>query len=310
MSLQVERESRQTRVSSGAPEVTVSMPAHEAARFIGEAIRSVLAQDVQLLLIVIDDGSRDQTANVVREVGDGRVHLVRNAERRGVAFCHNLALDLSRSPFIAHVDADDVIDDGALGRMLAVLRTSPRVGQVYAHYLEINECGEPFGVPFDRQRRQLLAHRPPELDYRRALLVHGMVVNPMRVYRREVFDSVGRFDERLRYAVDYEMALRIADAFDIALVPEFLYRVRIHDRNLTETLRLKYLRFWWTRLRICRRLLAGGRPSLLGRSPSQVYALMALGLLHTFEIPRTVKRIARLLRPGPAGSAAARRSRR
>src|SRR2546430_9166322 len=54
-------------------------------------------------------------------------------------------------------------------------------------------------------RSFLLAQRGPGFDYRRGLLVHGMVVNPLRTYRREVFGVVGRFDERLRYAVDYDI---------------------------------------------------------------------------------------------------------
>src|SRR2546430_12806679 len=141
-------------------------------------------------------------------------------------------------------------------------------------------------------RSFLLAQRGPGFDYRRGLLVHGMVVNPLRTYRREVFGVVGRFDERLRYAVDYDMALRIAERYDLALVPEFLYCQRIHDTNMTEGLRLQPLLSSWTRAAIIRRRLLPGS-GLLCRRPAAVYGLMLLGLLHALGIPR-VARAARL----------------
>lgn len=274
--------------------LTVAMPAYNAGRYIGEAIASVLRQeDIDLELIVVDDGSTDDTADIVRRIGDSRVRLIRNTARRGVAYCHNIVVAQSASPFIAHVDADDLIAPAALKTMVAALAASPRIGQTYCHYLKIDEHGGPFQHPPARQRELLLAQRPAGLDYREALICHGMVVNTLRTYRRDALEAVGPFNEHLPYAVDYDMAVRIADRYDIVLVPEFLYSVRIHDRNLTETLRLKRLRFWWKRATICHGLLRDGHPTLLGRTRRQVYGLLLLGLLHTLELPRTAKHILR-----------------
>ena len=80
------------------PEVTVSMPAFNTAHYIGEAIRSVLAQDdVDFELIVLDDASEDKTAEVVNTFRDPRIRLLRNTHRRGISFCHNRILDESTS---------------------------------------------------------------------------------------------------------------------------------------------------------------------------------------------------------------------
>ena len=277
------------------PRVTVSMPARNAGRFVGAAIDSVLRQEgVDLELIVVDDASSDDTAAVVERVDDPRVRLIRNTHRLGVAACHNLVVAGSASPFIAHVDADDLILPSALSTMVAALESSPGAGQAYCHYLRIDARGESFGLPAARQRAALLAQRPPGLDYREALICHGMVVNTLRTYRRAALEAVGAFDETLPYAVDYDMAVRIADRFDIVLAPEFLYLVRIHDSNLTESLRFKPLRFWWKRATICRQLLGRSTSgTLLGRSRRQVYWLLLLGMLHVFELPRTAKRIVR-----------------
>src|SRR5512147_63035 len=97
------------------PEVTVAMPARNAARFVAAAIDSVLRQEgIELELIVVDDCSVDNTAEVVASIRDRRVRLLRNPQRRGIGACHNLVLRHSRAPYIAHVDADDLILPGAL----------------------------------------------------------------------------------------------------------------------------------------------------------------------------------------------------
>ena len=87
-------------------------------------------------------------------------------------------------------------------------------------------------------------------------------------------------------------AAHLAERYDLALVPEFLYCQRIHDTNMTEGLRLQALRSWWTRAAIMRRRLRPGS-GLLGRRPAAVYGLMLLGLLYALGIPR-VARAARL----------------
>lgn len=276
-----------------APELTVAMPARNTGRFIGEAIESVLRQEgVDFELVVVDDGSEDDTVDVVQRFKSPRIRLIETGRRRGIAHCHNLVLERSAAPFLAHVDSDDSILGGALRRMLLAVRDDPNVGQAYCHYYPVDAAGRITDDELRRHQAFLLAQRPPGFDYRRGLLVHGMVVNPLRTYRRAVFDLVGRFDERLRYAVDYDMALRIAERFDIALVPEFLYRQRLHGENMTEGLRLQALRSWWTRAIILRRRLHAGR-SVLGRRPIEVYALMALGLAHALGL----RRGARFARP-------------
>jgi glycosyltransferase involved in cell wall biosynthesis len=96
------------------PELTVSMPAYNTAPFVGAAIKSVLDQEgVDFELIVVDDGSTDSTSDVVRSFHDARVRLIQNKQRMGIGYCHNLVIRESSSPFIAHVDSDDLVLPGA-----------------------------------------------------------------------------------------------------------------------------------------------------------------------------------------------------
>ena len=241
------------------PEVTVAMPARNAARFVAAAIDSVLRQEgIELELIVVDDGSEDDTAAVVQSLRDRRLTLLRNPQRRGIGACHNVILRHSRAPYIAQVDADDVILPGALRKLVDAVAADPQAGQSHCHFFDIDREGNATRQSFRRRWHLLRQRRRPAIDYRRALLVEN-VTNALRTYRRSALDAVGPFDEQLTYAVDYDMALRIIDRYRIALVPEFLYARRLHSGNTTEGLWLQALRFKVMMYVIRRRLIRSGR---------------------------------------------------
>ncbi len=255
------------------PELTVSMPARNTSRFIGEAISSVLSErDVDLELIVVDDASGDDTAGVASSFGDPRLKLIRNPVRRGISGCHNIVIENSRAPFIAHVDSDDVILPGALVKMLDALRSSPKAGQAHCNYHVINESGDRLGVT-------LTPVRQPGMDYKRDLLVCGGIINHLRTYRKEVLLQIGGFDETLEYSEDTEIAVRIIDRYGIVLVPEFLYCRRIHASNSSDTFALKELRYWLQRYRFARRLVKSRKVTYLHGGEYDFNRLMAAGLV-------------------------------
>ena len=284
------------------PELTVSMPAFRAGPFIEAAIESVLEErDIDLELVVVDDGSGDDTARAAQRCGDARLRVLCNETRRGIGYCHNRVIEESSSPIIAHVDADDFILPGALRALTEAVLDSSDVGQAFCDFFPVDADGVTTPEARERWLIHLRAARRHERDVPRALLVHGMVVNHLRTYRREVFDLVGRFDEGLSYAVDYEMALRIAERYQFAYVPEPLYAKRAHPAATTGAMRAKSLRFWWTRYRIGRRLLRTRGGTLLGRGSLGFHALMALGLVHVTGAPRWAGRAYRSL-PSTTGT--------
>ena len=102
------------------------MPAYNSASFIGAAIESVISQvDVDFELIVVDDGSEDDTIEIVKRFRDPRIRVLENHRNRGIGYCHNQVLEQSRAPFIAHVDSDDVVlRPDALKKLLEKLLNS------------------------------------------------------------------------------------------------------------------------------------------------------------------------------------------
>lgn len=267
------------------PELTVSMPAYNTAKYIRRAIESVLDQTgIDFELIVVDDASQDNTAAVVLSFKDPRVKLLTNKINRGIPYCHNLVIKQSTSPFIAHVDSDDLILPHAFQKLVQKLKSHPNIGQVHCYYLEITDDGRMTSEPFETRKQRFQKQRPADMDYKRELLVQGTVTNHLRTYRRAVFDVVGCFNESVKYGEDYEMALRIIDRFDIKLVPEFLYCLRLHGNRITNRMGFTTgLHFFLNRLWICRQL---SKNNQLGFLNERKYNLNRLMLESFFRILR------------------------
>jgi len=266
------------------PTVLVSMPAYNAAPFISHAIESVLRQDgVDLQLVVVDDASTDETAAIAGTFADRGVILLRNAERRGIGACHNLVIEAARRsgiPLIAHVDADDLVLPGGIAAVARAVLADDRVGQGYCDFYPIAADGSASRETIEWWRAFFALTRAAPIDQQRELIAFGMVVSALRIYRLSVFDVVGPFDERLPWAVDYEMALRLAERFRFAHVPEMLYARRVHDGGVTQRLRGKAWRFWRMRWTLVRRRLRANGGSIYGRGSLATYALLLLGLIH------------------------------
>ena len=116
------------------------------------------------------------------------------------------------------------------------------------------------------------------MDYKRELLIQGTVINHLRTYRREVFEKIGYFNEQIRFAEDYEMALRIIDRFSIKLIPEFLYCLRLHQNSTTRRVGYTSLRFFMQRLSICRELLKTNQANFLKEEKYNLNKLMIQSL--------------------------------
>lgn len=267
-------------------DVTVAMPARNAAAFIRQAMASIQQQtEIDWELIVVDDASADDTTNVVRAVQDTRIRLLTNATRRGIGYCHNRILAASTAPYVAHVDADDFILPGALRKMVHALENNPRAGQAHCQLYDIDEHGKLQRDLF-MQRVRMYQRRAQDTDYRRDLVAVGSVANGLRTYPRRVLDEVGAFNERLAFGVDYDMALRIVDQYEIAFVPEFLYARRVHTHNTTESLPLKRLRFFWQRDRICRALARSQQVTYFDQPTYKLNRLLVTSLSDALGIAR------------------------
>lgn len=169
--------------------VSVIMPAFNAARYITAAIDSIRAQDVaEIEIIVIDDGSRDETRALVERAtaADPRVRLVA-VEHAGVSAARNRGLEAARGQIVAFLDADDLWPPGRLARHLRFLAEDAGCALCSGTILVFSEEGE----------------EPPPL---RSVNLGAMTM------RRALFRDHGGFDPSLRFFEDLDLLLRLHDA--------------------------------------------------------------------------------------------------
>jgi glycosyltransferase involved in cell wall biosynthesis len=195
------------------PGISVVIPVHNGASFIRRAIESVRAQTLQAAqLLIVDDGSTDGTAAVLREM-DGLVCLG-DARNRGQAAALNLGVAQSDRGLLAFLDADDVWTPDKLERQSAVLAADPEIEAVFGHVRErVDVADRRF---LSREGRVLPARLPS------ALLI-----------RRQAWSRVGPFDERLRIGAPVEWYARAsAGGLRERLLPDVVYERHIHGGNL------------------------------------------------------------------------------
>ncbi len=213
------------------PKVSLVMPVFNTRRYVGEAVASVLAQRYEdWELLVWDDGSTDGSAEAARDAarGDPRVRLFGSASNRGTTHTLNRAFAQATGGYLGVVDSDDRLHPDALRETVPLLDRRPGVGLVYTRYRTIDAAGTagPIG------RRCLIPYDPNRL------LIDFMVYH-FRLFRRRWFDHVGGFDERYRYAQDYEFCIRISEVAKVHHLPRVLYDYRVHDRSVSLTRRLE-----------------------------------------------------------------------
>jgi len=206
--------------------VSVILPTYNRAALLPRSIESVLGQTYgDLELIVVDDGSQDDTATVVAKVADKRVRYVRHTQNRGVAAARNTGLTEARGAFIAFQDSDDQWLPEKLERQTRAFEEHPEAAVVYSDMHRICSDGR-------------------VLYFRSPTIVRGRLVNPQTRFwqsymlamqpallRRACFDG-NSFDEGLGAFDDLDFYLRVAQRYDFLHMTEPLVKY-IETEGLT-----------------------------------------------------------------------------
>jgi glycosyltransferase involved in cell wall biosynthesis len=205
------------------PTVAIVITTFNHAHFLGDAIASALAQTRPAdEVIVVDDGSTDDPAAVVR--GFARVRLIRQ-NNQGLSAARNTGLFAAQAEMIVFLDADDRLLPEALAAGLACHRQSGPCGLVYGGHRYISREGTPFGAP-----RYTAIGQHGHIDLLGGNLI-GMHATVM--YRRDVLAQLGGFDITLRRCEDYDVYLRLAKQFSIASHSTVVAEYRKHGTNMS-----------------------------------------------------------------------------
>lgn len=198
--------------------VSVVIPNFNHARYVGDAILSVLAQTYRdYEILVVDDGSTDDSHAVIAQFGD-RVRFICQPNA-GLSAARNTGIRAAAGAYIGVLDADDLYEPEYLEALVAMLRRQPGAGGVHCGYRFVDHENQP--LPQVEAR----AVEPDGLY--RALLDGNFLVPESVLLRRTVYDDVGLFDEALRACEDWDVWLRAASRFHILRSPRILTRHRV-----------------------------------------------------------------------------------
>ncbi len=202
--------------------VSVILPAHNAGHFVGDAIESILSQTVRPLeIILVDDGSTDDTSSVAARYGD-RLHVLRQPNR-GVSAARNVGITAAEGELIAFIDADDQWEPRKIEVQAAALHGHPRAVVSFVGTLRFGPGADCPSVVAPISSDDLLE----------SLLLHSTVLGPTSValVRRGALESVGLFDPSLAQGEDWDLWIRLALEGPFVLTPEPLVRYRVHAAN-------------------------------------------------------------------------------
>jgi glycosyltransferase involved in cell wall biosynthesis len=235
------------------PIVSVVVPAYNASRYILQAVRSVLAQSLsELELIVVDDGSTDDTLEVLGRISDRRLKLVSDTNH-GPAHARNQGCRAtSATRYVAFLDADDWWDRDKLLKQTIYLDANPELVAAGCFMRYVSSSGKVLG-----ETGQVL--KSADLSRVAAGELFPFPMSSLMV-QRPVLEQAGLFDETFRYpgSEDLEFVSRLAQQGPIQCLPEVLGSYRVHPASAmaTERLRINFeARF--VRQRIARRAQGG-----------------------------------------------------
>jgi len=211
------------------PVVSVIMPTYNTAPFIGQAICSVLRQTyADWELLIVDDGSEDNTPKVVAKYVEPRIRYFRT-ENLGAGHARNLGIAKARGAFVAFLDSDDVWFPHKLDVQLKVLRDEPDVGLTYSNYWLMSESGVRIGMQRFALDRLPIGWCLEDLLVRNGVLGGGSTV----MIRRELLERVGPFDTALLIGQDWDLWLRLAVHCRFHYTPRALMAYRQREGSIS-----------------------------------------------------------------------------
>jgi glycosyltransferase involved in cell wall biosynthesis len=212
-------------VNTLTPAITVSIPVYNRAHYIGAAIESVLSQDcADFELLIIDDGSTDNSVEIVQGYRDERIRLIRNDQNQGIPFTRNRALELARGRYIALMDSDDRMAPKRLGRQQRFLERHPDVALLGGWLRRFDNSGRRLGI-----QAKPLVHE----QLRATLLFRTSHANTTVMGRTAILQKFGYRPEFV-VCEDHDLFERLSGEHRVANLPWILSYQREHPGRITK----------------------------------------------------------------------------
>ena len=203
--------------------VSIVLPVYNGANYVEESIKSVLAQTYsEWELIIVNDCSTDETLSICEcfAAEDSRIEIITNDINRKLPDSLNVGFTKATGEYFSWTSHDNIYKPNALETMVGYLDKNPEVVMVYSDYTVIDSEGKEV---------KTVALKEPKYN------VGGNVCGACFLYSAEIAKKVGRYDNTMFLAEDYDYWLRILTLGKMMHIAEDLYYYRYHDQSLTET---------------------------------------------------------------------------
>jgi glycosyltransferase involved in cell wall biosynthesis len=202
--------------------VSIIIPCYNGERYIAEAVMSALSQSASAQVIVVDDGSTDNSRSILEQYSNQIVLVCK--ENGGVSSARNKGIAHSESDYIVFLDADDVLTPHCIEDHLKVAIENPEVGLIYGSNYIIDENGQQIGI------------NPQSATFRTIQQVaEGQIPAPSQsMYLRKAVLEAGCFDQTIAFGEDMDLILRIGVRYKIASHEQFVVSYRHHPGQATK----------------------------------------------------------------------------
>jgi|WetSurMetagenome_2_1015567.scaffolds.fasta_scaffold00064_38 glycosyltransferase involved in cell wall biosynthesis len=228
------------------PKLSVIIPAYNSGKYIRETLLSIMAEDYQdYEIIVVDDASTDNTGAEVSSLRSDRIHYIKlSYNHGGPSRARNIGINIARGEYIAFFDSDDLMVPGRLKTAVSTLESFPDIGMAFTNAVTFDDkTGEENPNDFLKFHHRFKSLKTCPLSegiffigktkaynclfFENFILMCGITV------RRNIFDSVGLFDESLTNGDDRDMCLRIAQKFNLGFIDEVLFKYRMRPGSIS-----------------------------------------------------------------------------
>jgi glycosyltransferase involved in cell wall biosynthesis len=213
-------------ISYDRPTVTVLMPVYNGERYLKEAVSSILCQTFdEFEFLIVNDGSTDDSVDIIRSFSDPRIQLVHNQENLKLIATLNKGIELSRGKYIARMDSDDISLPDRLAKQLDFMEKRPGVGICGTWSRTFSDGAVTWETKFPTDHETIKAH----------LLLNTAISHPTAMFNAPLLRKWGlRYETSAIHAEDYDLWCRASDVFSLANVPEILFLYRMHAGQISK----------------------------------------------------------------------------
>jgi glycosyltransferase involved in cell wall biosynthesis len=221
--------------------VSIIIPSYNSAHFLPETLESVFNQDCgDYELIVVDDGSTDNTRELIESYGN-RITYLYQENSGACSKPRNEGINIAKGEYISIFDSDDIMKPDKIRLQANFLDNNPDVGFVFTDFCDVrgkvvshNHVGTcPLFNRLNKQKVGKNEYIIDKTDSYETLLSENFVGASSMVFRKNLFEDIGPFDESLDSSEDIDFTLRVARKYNLGFVDKICHLRRLHDGNMT-----------------------------------------------------------------------------